>query len=213
MILKKINGTLIRKCKVNDQYRIFAPIPMARTTAAQAAASKTHHQSPCHTQNRAHSSKIDHIVAKLIPLAAPISLCGPGQRSSKINSFVCSYRPLGGQRMLVGEGGDATARLVFWSSGAGGGAGGSGGRGRDSAAGLLGPAPGSGHASPEQEGMARTSSSSRRTAAGRKESVPGNNLHRGAGWTTPWTPGSSGRCCRRWMAGRSFYMWESRGRN
>jgi len=79
--------------------------------------------------------------------------------------------------MLVGEGGDATARLVFWSSGAGGGAGGSGGRGRDNVVGLLGPAPGSGHASPEQEGMARTSSSSRWTAAGRKESVPGNNLH------------------------------------
>jgi len=42
--------------------------------------------------------------------------------------------------MLVGEGGDATAWLVFWSSGAGG-AGGSGGRGRDNVVGLLGPAP------------------------------------------------------------------------
>jgi len=203
MILKKINGTLIRKCKVNDQYRIFAPIPTARTTAAQAAASKPHHQSPCHTQNRAHSSKIDHIVAKLIPLAAPSPYADQPNAAAKLIPLSAPTDLLVGSACWLGAA----------SSGAGGGAGGSGGRGRDSAAGLLGPAPGSGHASPEQEGMARTSSSSRRTAAGRKESVPGNNLHRGAGWTTPWMPGSIGRCCRRWMAGRSFYMWESRGRN
>ena len=137
MILKKINGTLIRKCKVNDQYRIFAPIPMARTTAAQAATSKPHHQSPCHTQNRAHSSKIDHIVAKLIPLAAPSPYANQPNAAAKLIPLSAPADLLVGSACWLGregtrqrgwsfgareqaaaqvarEGGDATARLVFW---------------------------------------------------------------------------------------------------
>jgi len=116
MILKKINGTLIRKCKVNDQYRIFAPIPTARTTAAQAAASKPHHQSPCHTQNRAHSSKIDHIVAKLIPLAAPSPYADQPNAAAKLIPLSAPADLLVGSACWLGREG---TRQRGWSFGAG----------------------------------------------------------------------------------------------
>jgi len=115
MILKKINVTLISKCKVNDQYRIFAPIPTARTTTAQAAASKPHHQSPCHTQNRSHSSKIDHIVAKLIPLAAPSPYADQPNAAAKLIPLSAPTDLLVGSACWLGREG---ARQRGWSLGA-----------------------------------------------------------------------------------------------